>query len=494
MKLTGIIHTLGGFHTIRGFAKLEDIANISEAEEFQRDLIPEHKQEIKEFYQRKKDLFFPEIVLSHTLKYDFNKDGAITGTNPLKDIAIDKKEFISNVDEIKFKPLSTEVGKQRVVEITINDEWLTENKPFSRIDGNHRISAYLEPDEHKPFEEYTAPFCIILLSDTSESNKSKKVVFHNINSKARTLTTEEELKGIIANSDFSDDELKENFGINYYYSKLLINLLNGELSVIFPNIYRAFLNKNSDEYKNTVIFKLIRFLNNNNLISEDNDITTKVFPAIQKVNSEFYQKDKLVNTTNSAFLISSVGIELHQKMNVNSFVNWLSNNQLGELEEIKAKSIFDIYLKIHEHNPKVFVAMPFFDEAQVESYNSAYQRVITKINEETTDINIELIPIMVHKGGTKDIVVDMFDKINSADIFIADISQANANVAYELGYARSKNIETIIVRRHQDETDVPFDYEHDIRSPYDPMALDGLENSVYEDIKTILIKKGYSFN
>ena len=76
----------------------------------------------------------------------------------------------------------------------------------------------------------------------------------------------------------------------------------------------------------------------------------------------------------------------------------------------------------------------------------------------------------LHKGGTKDIVVDMFDKINSADIFIADISQANANVAYELGYARSKNIETIIVRRHQNEVDVPFDYEHDIRSPYNPMA------------------------
>jgi nucleoside 2-deoxyribosyltransferase len=494
MKLTGIIHTLGGFHTIRGFAKLNEIAYVSEVEDFQRDLIPEHKDEIKEYYLRKKDLFFPEIVLSHTLKYDFSKVGAISGINPLNDIVLAKKDFTSNIDSIKFKPLKTEVGSQRVIEITIDDEWLKLNKPFSRIDGNHRISAYLEPDEHKPFDEFVAPFCIVLLDDTVESKKSKKVVFHNINSKARNLTTEEELKSIISDDDFTDAELTENFGKNYFYTRLLKNGFNGDLSEILLNVYNAFLNSKSKDFTVTVFFKLITFLVENKLIEKEEDIISIVVPAIQKVNGEFFKKEKIVASHNSAFFIASVGIELYKKMNVSYFVSWLSKNQLGDLEEIKAQSIFDIYLKINEHNPKVFVAMPYFSEDEIATYNSAYQRVITKINEDASDIIIDLIPIMMHKGGTKDIVVDMFDKIDNSDIFIADISRANANVAYELGYARSKQISTIIVRRTGDEIEVPFDYEHDIRKPYNPLALDTLENSVYEDIKALLIEKGYSFN
>lgn len=493
MTLTGVINTLGGFSTIRGYAPLSDIANISEAEEFQRDLIPEHKQEIREFYKRKKDLFFPEIVLSHTLKYNFEVPNAKSGINPLKDI-LDKKEFVSNIDEIKFKPLKQETGNQRIVTITINDKWLKDDKnkkPFSRIDGNHRISAYLEEYEYNPLDEYMAPFCILLLNDEESSKKSKKIVFHNINSKARTLTTEEELNGIISNKDFNDNELKEIFGENYYYTRMLLKKLNSDISSAYPNIYKSFLNASDKECKNTVLFKLIKFLHKNDLIKQEDDIVSKIYPAIQKINNEFYEKERLISAKNSAFLISSIGIEL-KNMNVNSYIKWLSKNQLGELNEVKAQSIFDIYVKIHQHNPKIFVAMPYFSKDEIDAFNQAYQRVVEKINTNSPNANLELIPIMIHQGGTKDIVTDMFNKINSSDIFIADISKANANVAYELGYARSKNIKTIIVRREGDNEQIPFDYEHDVHKKYNPKAINTLEEIVYDDIKSILIEKGYS--
>jgi nucleoside 2-deoxyribosyltransferase len=138
--------------------------------------------------------------------------------------------------------------------------------------------------------------------------------------------------------------------------------------------------------------------------------------------------------------------------------------------------------------------MPYYSPEEIQSYNSSYNRVVEKINVENVNVNLKLFPIMSHKGMTKDLVVSMINEIDECSIFIADVSEANANVAYELGYAKSKNKPVIIVRRTSDEEKVPFDYEHDSRKSYNPLALDTLETVVYEDIKAILIEKGYSFN
>jgi nucleoside 2-deoxyribosyltransferase len=494
MKLTGIIHSIGGFHTIRGFAPLAEIAKISKAEDFQRALIPKHKDEIKEYYRKNRDLFFPEVVLSYTLKYNFNAVDSISGTNPITDIVIDKKEFKSNVDDIKFKPLQQEVGKQRVVDITISDEWLKNNKPFSRIDGNHRISAFLEEHEHTPLEEFSAPFCLILFEDNQENLNSKKVIFHNINSKARSLTTEEELKGIISNNGFTDEDLKERFGWNYYQTRILSEKFKDDSLSTLSNLISAFNNVNEELCKNTVLFNLINFLLNNSLIKSDQENLEEIVNSFERINIAFDSRERLKNSKNSAFVISAVGIMLSKKYDLKAYTNWLSKNHISELKEVNAQSLFDIYLKLTESRPTIFVAMPFFSQDEVRSYNSSYDRVVTKINSENPGINLFLNPIMTHKGMTKNLVIDMLSQINSCSIFIADISNSNVNVGYELGYARSKDIPTIIVKRDNDDTDVPFDYEHDARKEYNPLALDTLEDILYTDIKAILLDKGYTFN
>jgi hypothetical protein len=45
---------------IRGFAKLGDLAQVSEADEnYQRELIEEHEQEVLGFLRKRDTLFFP---------------------------------------------------------------------------------------------------------------------------------------------------------------------------------------------------------------------------------------------------------------------------------------------------------------------------------------------------------------------------------------------------------------------------------------------------
>ena len=85
ITLKGIFDiSLGGFPCIRGYAKLGDLSKISKPDEgFQRDLITKHKTEIENFLKDSNYLFFPEVILSCSLKYDFSKKGAISGLNPI---------------------------------------------------------------------------------------------------------------------------------------------------------------------------------------------------------------------------------------------------------------------------------------------------------------------------------------------------------------------------------------------------------------------------
>ena len=484
MQLLGIIErSLGGFATIRGYAKLKDIAKISKVEEFQRKLIKSHTEDIKVFYEKNEALFFPEVILSYTLDYTY--ETGTSGLDPLQNI-FDKKRFDSNIDKISFKPLA---GKHNLVRITINDKWLKDNRPFSIIDGNHRINAYVDENEHKSTAEYSAPFSLLLFSKSIDTQKYKKIIFHNINSKAIKLTFEEELKGTIESVDFLDEDLVEDFGIEYLQARKLGNeYSNDQLTTILQNLKNSFF-IGDDLNKNTILLKLIEFLTVNKLI-DDREIE-KIKNSLTKINSEFYNFDYLSKATNTTFFISAVGVELNEELDLKSFLKWLEKNHLSKLDEIQPQSLYDIYIKINEHNPKVFVAMPYFSKDEVENYNDIYKRIIDKINSENRNLMLELLPIMSNVGRTEDIVNKMLKQIDDCFIFIADISEGNPNVAYELGYAKSKDKPTIIVRRkRKDEENVPFDFSHDVRIDYNPMALKTLEDQIYTNITAILNEKG----
>ena len=90
---------------------------------------------------------------------------------------------------------------------------IDEEKPFRRVDGNHRLQAMEQlVSTGQISSTYLIPFCLILFADT-DSLKDEKVIFHNINSKAVPLKSEQLLKSVLIQQhdglDFNDRELIE---------------------------------------------------------------------------------------------------------------------------------------------------------------------------------------------------------------------------------------------------------------------------------------------
>lgn len=60
--------------------------------------------------------------------------------------------------------------------------------------------------------------------------------------------------------------------------------------------------------------------------------------------------------------------------------------------------------------------------------------------------------------GTRSIISDIYEGISSSQLVIADVTDKNPNVAYELGMAHTMGKPVIILTR--DINDVPFDFKH----------------------------------
>ena len=88
------------------------------------------------------------------------------------------------------------------------------------------------------------------------------------------------------------------------------------------------------------------------------------------------------------------------------------------------------------------------------SLTKIYERWIKKPLEEKGNI--------VKRGDDfykPDIIMnDILDSIESADVIIADLTNRNANVFYELGIAHAKDKWVILIC--QNVTDIPFDLRH----------------------------------
>ena len=160
--LRGVLaNTLGGFPVVRGFANLKILAGRSQADKgYQRELKPDHVEDIQQFYLRGEYLFFPEIVLSLELLADFNKNDKPSG-DPVN-LILQGQSFKSNVNSISVNINKTNTANE-LTRVTIS---LPEKagKVLKRIDGNHRISAFEEMSGVERLESSQVSFCIILFN------------------------------------------------------------------------------------------------------------------------------------------------------------------------------------------------------------------------------------------------------------------------------------------------------------------------------------------
>lgn len=479
MILSGILHTsLGGFTVIRGVAPLGDLARCSHFDDtYQRVLIETHRSEIERFLGDQQDLFFPEVVLSASLQYDYSRPSR-REVNPLGDL-FEGKGFTSNVDGLSVRIVKTKLPKSLEVVggnaaltlayMEIPDEQLTTEGGLRlfRIDGNHRLSATRNLVPGDSIYQLQAPFCIVLHADSNEKKRFERVVFHNINAKQIPLTSEENLRLILETSEhslFPDDELlnQSSFGPAYWLARRLIPTFN----VVFLSGFKKQLDN-----KYTLALSLAQFLMTKGVVQEAKDEEAlraelpHVIQALKEVN-RYYEEAKGQQLRESACLgVMTAFVYFALKeggRQLPAFAYWIETNRidrltpstttrglgyhyhLGRTQAVDAASLVEVFESVlSSRSRQVFVSMKFGTSPGEEPVYKAIRDAIAEVNrkhELKGGLALEPVRIdKVNRGHSYTIPSEILKIVQGSGLLIADLSDSNTNVYHEVGYLMGLN-------------------------------------------------------
>lgn len=485
MILTGILErSLGNFTCLRGYASLKDLAKISKANDsYQREINKQHIKEIQAYYDFGEYLFFPEVILGYTLQNDNGISLAMS--SPFLQVDKQRNKF-SNIKVSHANPTKKVFKELNLTSIEIKDP----QKVFFRIDGNHRLDAIEKSGE----KDYKAPFCLIFFSDedigyiidgtASINAKQQRVLFHYINSRGLPLTSEENLTAIFSKNQFTNDEIDKTFGKDFLLAKNLYESIDRDsISEIecfckTSNCYASFLNN------------LCKLLLASSVQSDE--AIKKVKQGLSKVNTYLTENEDVKNNLSESLLvaISFLGIK-EDGILLKQFIRWIKNKRLYEVKNIDTQSLIDVFEKVYKNELKIFVAMPYYDKSTVADYNKALNEISEYIIKEHK-VNIIPYPIMTNSGASIDLIQDIFKKIEECSIFVADITNNNANVLYELGFAKGKEKDCILIlneEKQKGEEQVKSDYQNELRHPF--KGYEGLSSVLKTNILTILQNRGH---
>ena len=253
-----------------------------------------------------------------------------------------------------------------------------------------------------------------------------------------------------------------------------------DTTIIFSGFEHVIKN-NYRKYYNDIFTRLI-----DNKISES-DAIEKTINSLQAVNQLYNDNAGLKANDSFGLLTSFLWYHIQGLDKYNAFKNWILSNHIFEIKEVKAGSIIKIFDKLISQKIDVFVAMPYFDSNAevIAEYNKIYGDVIREIASKF-DIQISLFPIMSNKGETSDQIQDIINKIKQAKIVFADITDNNANVLYEMGWARALDKKVVIVKR-KNCSPVKSDIQNDTYHEYDDTCRSiSLSKIIRENIIEIL--------
>ena len=470
MILSGILHTsLGGFTVIRGVAPLGDLARCSRFDgAYQRNLIETHKEEIERFLADRQYLFFPEVVLSASLRFKRS------GNGDWRD-----KGFRANVDGLALKLIKTKlptgynvVGSQAaptLAYLTLGEEQLEEERGFRlfRIDGNHRLSAAKDLKPHEANYGLPTPFCIVLHDEPTDAQRFEKVVFHNINAKQIPLTSEENLRLILQAGDdalFSDSDLldKPSFGPAYYLARKLLPQLNVEF---LGGLTKPF------ENRHTLALALTQFL-----IAKDetlaqafdaaslDDQVPRLRDALKMVNAVYEEPHRahLRESGCHGVLVAFVYFALKNTgKQLPAFARWVMSNRidrlapatttrglgyhyhLGRTQAVDAASLVEVFDSVlSARRREVFVSMEF--GTHTDAIYNAIEAAIERVNKDhalqQVDLALKTIRIdRENKGHSYTIADEILQIIDGCGLLIADLTQSNKNVYHEVGFLMGLN-------------------------------------------------------
>lgn len=487
MKLTGIIEEVfRGVTIFRGYSTLKTLAKLSSSTNYQRKHEENRISDIRDYMISSPFVFFPELILGWQIE-DNDAIRKIKEEESTSSISIENGIRIKKA-KFKFKSLADgEEPKTKVVTIEIPDSLSV--SIFNRIDGNHRlvvIDKILEENGEMTNGEISnqiAPFCLIMQNKNTEAEMYEAAYFYLINSKAKPLTSEENLRTIFSGRNFTIGEKKQLLAINGEVIEVIGNcaeyLSINQLQVI-DNIFQG------NVY--TLCYNLCTRLSN----KEESNIER----SIHYINEIIYT-DKKINNPSESFVFALLIMRIDHFEDFERFLNWVCLHNLEHEAGFSYKSYLDLYDRIIKSTIKVFVAMPYFkkednktpDEDLMNDYRSIYDRCFKEIGKQTGK-PIEMFPIMDDEGLSQDMIDNIMDEIEHCDIFIADITQSNPNVLYELGRAHGLNKACILVKSDNDVgpcSDIRnlryYTYKHNSKST---TLLNNIKNNIIAHINSNL--------
>ena len=485
-----------GVPVIRGYCSAKTLLAHSKAHPaYQRSAEDQHVKDIKNFISSSSLKFMPELVLA----YDYsgisqNQDKWYPDSfyNPVDYLYNAKKKGLKPVlydpvTRVEFEGLTSGTKEVNIVKIKLpNRTILDDGKVFRRIDGNHRLSAFQDSN----LKNTTVSFCIVLLfSEDGIANKREKdemELFHNINAKAKPLTPIEQYRGLFGL--FTVDELNT-YGREFSLTKAYLEKHKG---LRFSNI--AYYMESPEE----TVLNSIKFLLSEGMeVSEDDiaDILSKLEHSYF-CDCEVIRRCKSINAIIPyVFYCMNGGKQKNAQMD--AYHAWFVKNKLYNVVDFDAKSMVETFNSIYEIRKKqIFVAMPFRDDLLF-VYNAIVE-VVKKINREN---NIDLeIPVRIDKqivGFSYDIVEELLEQIKNAGLLIADLTDQNANVYYEAGYAQGllkaklgNTAEILYLLSNPEKPDEPFnaakfDVQHYKMIPYrnDGNGVSNLKADLEKELK-----------
>lgn len=439
MKLKGILDfSLGNFLCLRGFARLGDLYNLSEPDpSFQRDLLKLHERDMVAFLREGEFLFFPEVILSTTLSPDADNTEEVSRL-------FENVRQGQHFNNLKFPDyrLSCSVSKTKSEADTRAFDFFQTatlqfntkiTRKFSRIDGNHRLSA---TPKDKKFESHNTPFCLLFFRNTIEAARFSRALFHNINYRSVPLTMEQNLKLILDDPTnlFPDDKLKstESFGWPYYHARKLRTGLDFD---VFNNL-RPFIEKKT----RTFLVDQFSFLIARDVLGDNENAVPRFKAALVKVNALFDAHPALKDSKNRGLLAALVYYELKRNGPIAAFVRWVLSNHLHLIEHSSSTDLIQIFDKVLESRKRtIFVSMEFGDKTN-ETWLTI-EKSIQQINE-TSSPGLKLEPIRIDKfdiGHSFTITDEILALIEGSGLLIADLTLGNKNVYHELGYLMGLN-------------------------------------------------------
>ncbi len=436
--INGILeYCYNGIPIIRGYASYKTLIKLSSAHPaYQRIAEKTHVQELENFLKSPSSMkFMPEVILSYDCVGLWNniEDWYDPGVSTPIEYLDSGAEYIAgsisirdHTTGLKLQRIRGSVSNYKLIKLDVSDTTLISQKPiFRRIDGNHRLQAL----EQANIKDFKIPYCIVLLSSSgvealNDREKVEMEIFHNINSKSKPLTPIEQYRGFL--NLFNVDELLH-YGEEYSLTKAYLDKYE---NLHFVNIADYLVDKED------IILHSIKFLLKKGFqVSEDDlaDILNRL------EHTYFYKYNKIQHCKSKDALIPYIYycMEGGKKENakLSAYNTWFIENKLFNIDSFDPISMVDIFNSIYEiRHKQIFVAMPFKKEL-----NFVFDAICDTINKINNDYKLELpAPIRIDKqiiGFSYDIVDEILENIKNAGLLIADLTEQNANVYYEAGYA-----------------------------------------------------------